>query len=496
MPSDNRIRILDQETQRKIAAGEVIVCATGVVKELMENSIDAGCTAIEITLDACKIIVADNGYGILHDDLEILCNRFTTSKITKYDDLLSIGSFGFRGEALSAVSCVSKVSIQTKHTSQNLGYVCDYTDYKLISCVPKAMNIGTTIIVSDLFYNLPNRQAGLRSFQAEINACLRMVQSYSIEYPEIKFVLRKGINRTKSPIYTSPSSSRFQRITSISKIDNFIALYHSNTTHAEDAQVDCSQFPPLDSPDLLKSVLFIASHPHVSLSDANPPFILFINNRLVKSQIFKKLCLGFFETYLPKGKLPFCFLSLQLKPQIIDVNVHPSKKEIIISCESAILDALSALLEQKIKRVDQSRPFQVKVMDSQSTLSLTTNSLSLEQPEGSMTTANDDMDTDMRSNVTESTQVSPKRDFKDLIAKYSNKKQRIIPPSQLRRTTSRDLKLTSFYSNVSQSRTALSQSINLAPEAPEAPAKLSSTSIFPISNKNQIVLQQKIRFLN
>eukprot|EP00835_Amoeboradix_gromovi_P001862 NODE_95_length_21460_cov_0.300220.p1 type:complete len:685 gc:universal NODE_95_length_21460_cov_0.300220:4054-2000(-) len=424
MEDINRIKVLDADTQRKIAAGEVIVCATGVIKELVENSIDAQCTTIEITLDSSKIIVSDNGSGILKEDLEILCNRFTTSKITKYEDLLSIGSFGFRGEALSAISCVSKLLVQTRHKSQSIGYTCSYSDYVLTSNSPKAMNTGTTISASDLFYNLLNRQAGLRSFQSEINACLRMVQSYSIEYPDIKFILRKGLNRSKAPIYNSISNSRFQRIQSISKIDNFIALYKSEDSHFEDEQVDLLIVPKLESNELLKSVMFIASHPHVSINGAQPPFILFINNRLVHSSVFKKLILGYFETYLPKGKYPFCYLSLNLKSQIIDVNVHPSKKEVVISCEDKIVELLNEILENKIKTVDQSRPFQVKVLDSATTLSQSVLA-PIEQ---------------------ETNNVLRKRDFKDLLDKYSNKKQKIIPPNQLRRTTSRDVKLTSFFS--------------------------------------------------
>ena len=430
-----KILLLDEATQRKIAAGEVIICATGVIKELLENSIDAGATAVEIIFDNNKLQLTDNGTGVLKEDLMIICNRFTTSKITKYDDLLTIASFGFRGEALSAVSCVSKLTIQTKHATQELGYVCQYSDYKQLSCIPKAMNIGTTIIVADLFYNLPNRKMGIRSYQSELNACLRMVQSYSIEYPFIKFTLKKGSQKASLPVLNTISNSRFNRLNAISTVNQFIALYKNDSAILNDDQVDQAILPEINNNELIRSVLFISSHPQHVITGTQSLFILFINQRLVVNSTIKKLIYGFFESYLPKGKHPFCFLSLQLRPQILDVNVHPSKKEIVISCEDKIVDLLTELLQNKIQIVQKSKEFQIKVLDSATQLS-----------QSVLTVPKQSADN-----------LPKKRDFKDLIDKYSYKKSKIIAPSQLKRTNSKDMKLTTFYNKSSQNAIASSQ---------------------------------------
>lgn len=192
------IRCLDANTVAKIAAGEVLHKPADALKELIENSIDAGATRVTITLvdgGLSKLIVADNGSGISHADLPLLCRRFATSKISSFDDLhTTLSSFGFRGEALASLSHVSHVQVTTRREGRSKGYLATYADGELVES--RAMSVGTqgtTIQASDLFFNYPPRRRYLQQSQShQIRRCIDVVRMYACRYSDIEFVLLRN----------------------------------------------------------------------------------------------------------------------------------------------------------------------------------------------------------------------------------------------------------------------------------------------------------------
>lgn len=339
-----RIRKLDETVVNRIAAGEVIQRPANALKELIENSIDAKAANIQITIrnGGMKLLqIQDDGTGIRKDDFEIVCERFTTSKLREFEDLTSISTYGFRGEALASISHIAYLSIVSKTADQICAYKASYVDGKLKDGIKAtAGNQGTQITVEDLFFNMAARQTALRNNADEFQRIADIVGKYSIHNASIGFALRKQMEN--NTIRTPPNSTQ---------IDN-IGIIFGNSISKE-----LEEFSVENSAYQFKAKGYF-TNPNFNSKKSN--FLLFINNRLVDCQSLRKNIEGIYSQYMPKHRYPFVYLSLEIKPQNVDVNVHPTKHEVHFLHESEISEAIVKALENKLVNSSKSRTFYVQ----------------------------------------------------------------------------------------------------------------------------------------
>lgn len=337
------IRKLDEVVVNRIAAGEVIHRPASALKELMENSLDAKSTKISIVLKegGLKLLqITDNGCGIRKDDFPILCERFTTSKISKFEDLTTVATFGFRGEALASVSHVSHTTI----TSMVPGAVCAYrgrfSDGKLLGDGVEACAgvQGTQIKAEDLFYNVPIRLKALKSGTDEYRRCVEVVSQYAVHHSRVGFTCKKT-GSAKTDVHTPIGST---------PRDNIGILYGQGLSK------ELLALEHEDSDFHFKINGLISS---ANTSEKRFRLILFINERLVESSDIKKVLMSVYQRYLPKGGSPFVYLSISMKPQNLDVNVHPTKREVKFLHEEHILLSLQKAVEAVLSGGNDSRVF-------------------------------------------------------------------------------------------------------------------------------------------
>lgn len=338
------IKKLDEVVVNRIAAGEVIQRPANAIKEMLENSIDAGSKMITVTVKAggMKMLqIQDNGTGIRKEDLTIVAERFTTSKLREFSDLTSIATYGFRGEALASISHVAHLTILTKTRGSPCGYQCVYKD-SVMTSGPTAMaaNQGTTITVEDLFYNIPTRRAALRSATEEHNKIADVISKYAIHNSGLGFVLKKQ-GEGSVDVKTSPQNSI---------VDNIRTIY--GPTIAK----ELIEFSLEDPKYKFKATGHISN---VNYHVKKMVFLLFINNRLVDCSVLKRAIEQVYASYLPKGSSPFVYLSLFISPQNLDVNVHPTKHEVFFLHQDAIIEKIQQGLEDKLMNSNSSRTFQV-----------------------------------------------------------------------------------------------------------------------------------------
>ncbi|KAI8973504.1 DNA mismatch repair protein hexB [Mycotypha africana] len=347
------IKKLDQAVVNRIAAGEVIQRPANALKELIENSLDAGSTQIQILIKdgGLKLLqIQDNGHGIRKEDMAIVCERFTTSKLSKFEDLSSIATHGFRGEALASISHVAHISITTKTADSPCAYRALYADGKLIpaqpgqSADPKpcAGNNGTQITAEDLFFNVPTRRKALKSPSDEYNRILDIVSRYAIHNAGVSFACRKQ-GTTMADIQTKNGASI---------LDN-IRLLHGS--------VASELLPVKNTFDQLGFTLdgYVSN---ANYSVKKMTFLLFINHRAVESSSIKRAIENIYSTLLPKGGHPFIYLSLELDPKNVDVNVHPTKKEVHFLYEDKIIEAISDTFQQALESANSSRTFYTQAL--------------------------------------------------------------------------------------------------------------------------------------
>ncbi len=305
----NVINVLDKNTIDKIAAGEVVDRPSSVVKELIENSIDAGASAISIEIKdgGIKLIrITDNGVGIDPSQIEKAFLRHSTSKISKADDISFINTLGFRGEALSSICAVSKMEFCTKTKDNLTGVIAKVNGGEILSISEAGLPDGTSVIVKDLFYNTPARLKFLKSASREADYVLDVVHCIVLSHPEISF---KFIVNGKVKILTSGNNKL---------IDSIYSVFGKDITR--------SIIPIKASCDFFSLDGFI-SKPEFSRANRNFE-IYFINGRFIKDKIISNAIEKAYSSYLMKGSFPFALLNLRFEPELIDVNVHPSKMEI------------------------------------------------------------------------------------------------------------------------------------------------------------------------
>ena len=321
------IKVLSKETVEKIAAGEVIERPVSVVKELVENSIDAGATNIIIKIydgGKRKISISDNGSGINREDVNLAFIKHSTSKIENVDDLYRIHTMGFRGEALASIKAISNVTLISKTEDEEIGSkISFFNGNKRIENI--STNKGTSIIVEDIFYNIPARKKFLKKDTYESNLINDLLYRLAIANPSIGF---KYMNNDKLIFDLFSNQSLYERINSLYGYDTAINMKEVN----------------IES-DKFKIRGYISNNLLYRSNKKNQ--LLYINNRTVKNDAISKVINEAYKSTIPLNRFPVFFLFIDIDPSMLDVNIHPAKTEVKIQD----MDELLVLLNSNLKRV-------------------------------------------------------------------------------------------------------------------------------------------------
>ncbi|MFC7372255.1 DNA mismatch repair endonuclease MutL [Fictibacillus iocasae] len=322
-----KITQLDELLSNKIAAGEVVERPASVVKELVENAIDAGSGRIEVELEegGLQLIrVLDNGSGMEPDDCELAFSRHATSKIKREQDLYQIRTMGFRGEALPSIASVSEVNM-TSSTGDGAGVSLLIKNGVIVDKQPAKSRKGTDFIVRSLFYNTPARLKHMKTIQTEMAHTADIMNRFALAYPNVSFRLK---HNGRELLHTTGNGNLLQVIS---------AVYGMHTAKL---------MIPVQLKSLDYEVSGFIAKPEVNRA-SRTYMSLFMNGRYIRNYAVSKALQSAYHTLLPIGRFPVCVLSITMDPVLIDVNVHPSKQEARLSKETE----LSELIEQGVKQV-------------------------------------------------------------------------------------------------------------------------------------------------
>jgi DNA mismatch repair protein MutL len=338
----SEIRVLPDRVANQIAAGEVIERPAAVVKELLENSLDAGATRVEIEFKnggRSFIRIEDNGLGMTHDQSILSIERHATSKIRQVDDLLQIASFGFRGEALPSIASVSRFQLKSRTSENEAGTELMINGGKLIHVKECGMPVGTRIEVSHLFNSVPARRKFLKADATEAAHIIQLVRIYAIANPATAFTLLENGRM----VFNSPACPSLK--------DRVFEIFGSSIS---DGLIPVE----MTEPDFKLTGLI--SPPGRGRSTRHE-MITIVNNRPVSSSTLNQALVESYHAYLPRGRYPIAFLFLELDPGAVDVNVHPAKREIRFR-EAALVRGfiIRSLLERLRESTQTSKPTEVR----------------------------------------------------------------------------------------------------------------------------------------
>lgn len=331
---------LDKDTVEKIAAGEVIESPLSIIKELVENSIDAGSRNITVEIKnggKSYIRVTDDGVGIAREDIDLAFQKHATSKISKFDDLYTIASLGFRGEALPSIASVSKVVAISKTEDSEIGTKLDLSakENKKSSI---ATNKGTSIIVEDLFYNMPARRKFLKSDMAEANKISRLMYAFAIGYKNISF---KYIKDDRVQFQSNPSLDLKLKISDLLDNlleENLIELHANNSSYKIGGEIGL---------------------PNYYRGNRSMQYI-FVNDRLVEDEEITKIIEDQYQGLIPQGRFPAFFIFIYTDPKNIDVNIHPNKKLVKYSYEDELLELIIDNVKNLLKAKQEIQSINIK----------------------------------------------------------------------------------------------------------------------------------------
>ncbi len=325
-----KIRVMDEGLANKIAAGEVVEKTMNVVKELVENSIDAKSDEISIFLTDSgvkEIEVRDNGIGMDEEDAKMAFLRHATSKLKDLDDLFYIESLGFRGEALPSIASVSNIVLKT--CNGNVGTLLTLTggkDMKISRC---DLQQGTTIVVSDLFYNTPVRLKYLKNLYVELANIVDYINKMALSYPHIKFLL---MNNEKTIFKTDGNGDLLKVI---------YEIYGGDITKK---MVEISG----ENDDYYVSGYI--SYPEITKGNRGAITTL-VNGRVIKNNELNRVIIDCYHTYIPKGKFPIIVMNIDVDPILVDINIHPTKMDIKFSKMDTLKELVCQLIEKKLKEL-------------------------------------------------------------------------------------------------------------------------------------------------
>lgn len=326
----SKIKVMDEVLANKIAAGEVVEKCMNVVKELVENAIDAEATEIEIHLidsGVKEIEVRDNGVGMDEEDAKLAFQRHATSKLKKLDDLFNIESLGFRGEALPSIASVSNVRLKTSNREVGTEItISGGKDMKVSRC---DLNPGTTITVSDLFYNTPVRLKYLKNLYVELSYIVEYVNKMALAYPNIKFTLT---NNEKTLLQTSGNNDQRKVIYDI---------YGADIT---------KKMIPVSGENDDYMIHGYISYPEVTKGNRNSITTL-VNGRIIKNNELNKCIVDSYHTYIHKDRYPVIILNIEVDPILIDINIHPTKMDIKFSKMDSLKKLVIELITEKLEEL-------------------------------------------------------------------------------------------------------------------------------------------------
>ena len=328
-----RIRILSDQVANQIAAGEVVERPASVVKELLENSLDAGATRIRIEIEAGgrKLIrIVDDGCGMVRDDALLAFERHATSKLRSSDDLLAIRTLGFRGEALPSIASVARLTLETRAAEDEAGTLIEIAGGKILRVEEAGLPVGTAIAVRDLFFNTPARRKFLRSESTELGHIAALVTHYALAHPSRHFELHSSTQALLvAPAVATPGDRLFQifgRETAALMLPSAAEIDFSRAGLPEPPpwRRDPDYAPP--EPGFLRLSGFV-SKPELQKLNRNSVYV-FVNHRLVRDRVVLHALAEAYRNIIPPTSFPVVLLFLDMPPQEVDVNVHPAKTEV------------------------------------------------------------------------------------------------------------------------------------------------------------------------
>ncbi|MFH1612318.1 MAG: DNA mismatch repair endonuclease MutL [bacterium] len=342
----SKIKLLSENIINKIAAGEVVERPFSVVKELLENSIDAKANSIFIKIkNAGKslIQIIDDGIGMNKEDALLALKRHSTSKLTQLEDLFNINTLGFRGEALPSISSVSLMELITCDNENGLGIKIIIESGKIKEIKEIGMSKGTIFKIENLFFNIPARLKFLKSDTTEFNHIIKLIEKYALMYFNIHFKLEHN----DKVIFNLPSNKNFS--------DRFLALYGNEIN---DKVVLIKE----EKPNLkITGIISKISYTKTNRDDQ----IFFVNKRFIKSDIIRYAISSAYKELIPSKQYPLAIIFLEINPAIIDVNVHPTKQEIKFSDTNEIYLFTKTALRKNLISLDESPEIKIPIYEKQ-----------------------------------------------------------------------------------------------------------------------------------
>jgi DNA mismatch repair protein MutL len=328
-----KIRVLSDQVANQIAAGEVVERPASVVKELLENSLDAGATRIRVDIEAGgrKLIrIVDNGHGMGRDDALLAFERHATSKLRSSDDLLSIATLGFRGEALPSIASVARMSLETRAADDEVGTVMEIAGGKLLRVEDAGLPEGTTIAVQDLFFNTPARRKFLRAEQTELGHVTALVTHYALAHPQKHFELHSATQALLVAPSVANAGERLYQIFGRETFESMIPV----AAEIDFSRAGLPEPPPWKraedyeppAPGFVRLSGFV-SKPELQKLNRNSIYV-FVNGRLIRDKLILHAFTEAYRNIIPPTSFPVVLLFLEMPPQEVDVNVHPAKTEV------------------------------------------------------------------------------------------------------------------------------------------------------------------------
>jgi len=352
-----RIRVLPDQVANKIAAGEVVERPASVVKELLENALDAGSAEVRVEVEnggRRLIRVSDDGCGMLRDDALLAFERHATSKLRDVKDLLSISTLGFRGEALPSIASVSRLLLETRSPDETTGTRVEIAGGKMLHCDEVAQARGTAVTVRDLFFNVPARKKFLRSDQTELAHIASLVTHYSLAHPEKTFRLLSGAGELLAVTPVGTLRERVFQVFGGQTLEELVDL----GTREHRLELPPPYVPPSEAiaefrrePEEPSSRTFrltgFVSRPQVQKGNRNSIFI-FVNRRLIRDRLLLHSISSAYYNLMPPAAYPFALLFLECDCEEVDVNVHPSKTEVRFRHQSFVHDFVRDAIRERL----------------------------------------------------------------------------------------------------------------------------------------------------
>ncbi len=344
-----RIHVLSETVANQIAAGEVVERPASVVKEMLENSLDAGATRIKIGVEAGgkKLIqITDNGCGMVRDDAMLAFERHATSKIKNAEDLLSVATLGFRGEALPSIASVSRLRLETRAAEETSGTVIEINGGRIARVEEAGLPLGTSITVRDLFFNVPARKKFLKAESTELSHIASLVTHYALAHPDKHFELHSATNAILVAPPVAGRSERVYQVFGKETLDQLIpvaarqALEHVGLPQPppwrrKEEEEDGEPATPKDPGEM--RIHGFVSKPEIQKLNRNSIFV-FVNGRLIRDRLVQHGLTEAYRNIIPPTVYPVVLLFLELPAAEVDVNVHPSKTEVRFRQQTAMHD--------------------------------------------------------------------------------------------------------------------------------------------------------------